>query len=73
MNINSVTSNERLIYKMTKITSKQLGRITRQSNMDTLGMMYNCHHISQYCMDFAAADSSCCQSKCFLPASVLAR
>jgi len=40
--------------------------------MDTLGMMYNCHRISQYCMYFAAADSSCCQSKCILPASMLA-
>ena len=55
-----------------KNTPKQLGRITKQSNMDTLGMMYNCHHISQYCMDFAASDSSCCPSKRILPASMMA-
>ena len=40
--------------------------------MDTLGTMYNCHRISQYCMDFAAADSSCCPCKCIPPASMMA-
>jgi hypothetical protein len=53
-------------------TPKQLGRVTKQSNVDTLGMMYNCHCISQYCTDIAVSDSSCSPSKCTLQASGMA-
>jgi len=73
MNINAVTlSNDTLEYRTTQIHLSIEVTVTKQSNMDTLGMMYNCQCIRQYCTHFAATDSSCCPSNSTLQASLMA-